>query len=422
MGARSLIMLLFGTVAHWQAPLLWFWGSLASLIFSPFIFNPHQLSWDEFFLDYRDYIRWLSRGNSKYHRNSWIGYIRMTRSRVTGFKRKLINDESEKAAGDSARAHRTNLILAEVLPLIVYSAGCFIPFTFINAQTGAKTTDDDRVNSVLRIIICTLGPIAVNIVTLLFCMAMSCCCNASLRSCHRNPGSILAAFAHGVAVITHVGAFIVMWVLEGFSFVKMLIGVITCIQLQRLVYQVGSILFLTREYKNDHANTAFWTGKWSLTESAFSQASREFIVKIMELSEFSADFVLGHAILFIHFPLLLIPGIDRLHSLMLFWLKPSRQIRPPIFSLKQTRLRKRMARKYFVLYIIILLLFAGCIVGPAVAAKYVPDRIADSLTGAARNLFQPRNVNQNDTGAGISTYRSHYYSITPTIKSFSTKK
>ena len=421
MGARSLLMLLFGTVAHWQSPLLWFWGSLAALVYSPFIFNPHQLSWDDFFLDYRDYVRWLSRGNSKYHKNSWIGYIRMTRSRVTGFKRKLIGDESEKAMGDSSRAHRTNLFLAEIFPCFIYATGCFIAFTFINAQTGAVTTDADRVNSVLRIIICTLGPIGIDMAVLAFCLSMSCCCNAMFHNCHKNPGSLLAAFAHGVAVCAHIGMFIVMWVLEGFSFVKMLIGVVTCIQCQRFVYQVMSVLLLTREYKNDHANTAFWTGSWGGADNAFQQCCREYLVKIMELSEFSADFILGHIILLTHFPLLLIPGIDRLHSMMLFWLKPSRQIRPPIFSIKQTRLRKRMVRKYFVLYVLILILAAGCIVGPAVAAAYVPDRIASNLTGAGHNLFQPRNVNQNDTGISMSTYAGHYYTQTPSIKAWSTK-
>lgn len=99
MGARLMLILLFGTVAHWQAPLLWFWASLSSLMFSPFIFNPHHPLGKTFSLITETFIRWLSRGNTKWHRNSWIGYIRLSRSRVTGFKRKLTGDVSEKAAG-----------------------------------------------------------------------------------------------------------------------------------------------------------------------------------------------------------------------------------------------------------------------------------------------------------------------------------
>ena len=29
-----MLILLFGTVSHWQAPLLWFWASLSALMFS----------------------------------------------------------------------------------------------------------------------------------------------------------------------------------------------------------------------------------------------------------------------------------------------------------------------------------------------------------------------------------------------------
>lgn len=133
----------------------------------PYVFTiplqPSSILVGRFFLDYRDYIRWLSRGNYKYHRNSWIGYVRMSRSRITGFKRKLVGDESEKAAGDAHRAHRTNLIFSEIIPCAIYAAGCFVAFTFINAQTGVKATDADRVNSTLRVIICTLAPIVIDL-------------------------------------------------------------------------------------------------------------------------------------------------------------------------------------------------------------------------------------------------------------------
>lgn len=424
MGSRSMLMLLFSTVAHWQAPLLWFWASLSSLMFSPFIFNPHQFAWQDFFLDYRDYVRWLSRGNNKYHRNSWIGYIRMSRSRVTGFKRKLVGDESEKAAGDAPRAHKTNLIFSDLFPCAINAAGCFVAFTFINAQTGVQTGDNDTVNSTLRIIICTLAPIVIDLGVLFFCMGLSCCSGPLFGMCCKKTGSVMAGIAHGIAVVIHIAFFIVMWVLEGFNFARMLLGVVTCIQCQRLIFQFITTFLLTREFKNDHSNTAFWTGKWygkGLGYMAWTQPSRELAAKVVELSEFAADFVLGHIILFVQFPILCIPQIDKWHSIMLFWLKPSRQIRPPIYSLKQTRLRKRMVKKYCALYFVILIIFAACIVGPAVASSHVPSDIGSSLTGTFRNLVQPRNKSNNDT-LEMSTFVSHYFTSTPSMKTWSTIK
>lgn len=427
MGSRSMFMLLFGSVAHWQAALLWFWASLSALMFSPFIFNPHQFSWQEFFLDYRDYIRWMSRGNNKYHRNSWIGYVRMSRSRVTGFKRKLVGDESEKAAGDSSRAHRLNVIFAEVIPCAVYAAGCFIAFTFINAQTGVR--DAEYVNSTVRVIICTLAPIAVNMGVLFFCVALSCCSGPLFGMCCKKTGPVMAGIAHGVAVIVHIIFFIVMWVLESFNFARMLLGVITCIYCQRLIFKCMTLFLLTREFKNDHANTAFWTGKWygtGMGYMAWTQPTREFTAKVVELSEFAADFILGHILLFCQLPVICIPYIDKFHSIMLFWLKPSRQIRPPIYSLKQTRLRKRMVRKYSSLYFLILIIFAACIVGPAVASSHVEDlnaKMGASTVDSLGLLFQPRHKDNNDTGAGLASYASashFFFSSTQNISTWST--
>ncbi|EDO14354.1 hypothetical protein Kpol_164p1 [Vanderwaltozyma polyspora DSM 70294] len=424
MGARSMVMLLFSTVAHWQAPLLWFWGSLVSLMWAPFIFNPHQFSWEDFFLDYRDFVRWLSRGNSKYHRNSWIGYVRLSRARVNRFQTKVIGDDSEKVPGDSNRAHRTNLLTVEIIPSIIYTAGCFIAFTFINAQTGVKVTDEDRANSTLRFIICTLGPIAVNAGVLLLCMAVSCCSTPLFGMCCKRTGAVLAAIAHGTSVIVHLGTFIIMWVLEGFHFTRMLIGITACIQAQRLVFQCATWLFLSREHKHDNANTAFWSGSWSTAAYgtlSWRQPFREYIAKIIEMSEFAADFILGHILMFCQIPILCIPQIDKLHSIMLFWLKPSRQIRPPIFSLKQARLRKRMVNKYLTLFVLILGVFAACIIGPAVGSTKVAKDFGSDLTGPWRNLIQLRNTNNNDTGPSLSTLSGHYFTRTPLVSTWSTK-
>ena len=423
MGSRTLLMILFGSVSHWQPALLWFWASLSSLMFSPFIFNPHQFSKQDYFIDYRDFIRWLSRGNGKFHRNSWIGYVRMSRARVTGFKKKLLGDESEKSVGDVPRAHKSNVLMAEFIPCAIYAAGCFVAFTFINAQTGVR--DAVTVNSAVRVIICTVGPIVINMGVLFFTLGLSCCAGPLLHMCCKKTGPVMAGFAHGIAVIIALIFFIVMWVLEGFSFARMLIGQITCIFCQRLIFIAMSSWLLTREFKNDHANSAFWTGRWygsGMGGSAWTQPAREFTAKVIEMSEFSADFILGHLLLFCQLPFVLMPFIDKFHSMMLFWLKPSRQIRAPIYSLKQSRLRKRMVRKYSVLYAFVLILFVIVIAAPAVASSHVSDTIGSSLTGTFKNLVQPRHQDNNDTGKRLSTWKGHYLSHTPSLKTWSTKK
>jgi 1,3-beta-glucan synthase len=147
------------------------------------------------------------------------------------------------------------------------------------------------------------------------------------------------------------------------------LGVITIVAIQRAIQKILIAVFLSREFKHDETNRAWWTGKWygrGLGTSAMSQPAREFIVKIVEMSLWSSDFLLGHVLLIILTPPTLIPFFDKLHSMMLFWLRPSKQIRPPLFSTKQKRQRRWIVFKYTVLYILVVAFLASLIVLPAI--------------------------------------------------------
>jgi 1,3-beta-glucan synthase len=143
---------------------------------------------------------------------------------------------------------------------------------------------------------------------------------------------------------------------------------------------------------------------------AISQPGREFLCKIIELSLFAADFILSHVLLFLLLPALCIPLVDRWHSVILFWLRPSRQIRPPIFSMKQNRLRKRIVRRYATLYFAIFIIFCALIVGPLVAGNFfvyatdiLGNKVPTSLGGSLLTnwgLIQPNNGNPNQTMPG----------------------
>ena len=53
LGMRTLIMLLYVTMTLWTPWIIYFWVSILSLCVSPFLFNPHQVSFADFFIDYR---------------------------------------------------------------------------------------------------------------------------------------------------------------------------------------------------------------------------------------------------------------------------------------------------------------------------------------------------------------------------------
>ena len=110
------------------------------------------------------------------------------------------------------------------------------------------------------------------------------------------------------------------WFLELWNASHAVLGLITIVAVQRAIHKVLISVFLSREFKHDETNRAWWTGKWygrGLGAHVLSQPAREFIVKIIELSLWSSDFLIGHFILFMLTPGLLVPYIDRLHSILL---------------------------------------------------------------------------------------------------------
>ena len=206
-----------------------------------------------------------------------------------------------------------------------------LPYLFINAQTGVKNapqkdsvkTKPQPTDSLIRLLIIAFAPIGVNAGVLAAMFGMACCMGPLLSMCCKKFGSVLAGIAHATAVIFLLISFLGMFVLEGFNFTRTLAGMIAVTCIQRFFVKLIVSLALTREFKGDTANIAFWTGKWySMGWHTISQPAREFLCRITELSMFAADFVLGHWLLFFMAPVILIPKIDMLHSMMLFWLRP----------------------------------------------------------------------------------------------------
>lgn len=75
----------------------------------------------------------------------------------------------------------------------------------------------------------------------------------------------------------------------------------------------------------------------------------------------------------------------------------SRQIRPPIYSIKQSRLRKRRVIRYATLYFVLLVLFILLFFGPIIVAQFIDLKISIPL-----DLMQPTGQNNNDTFSSVT--------------------
>ena len=101
-----------------------------ALCIAPFLFNPHQFSIADFIVDYREFLRWMSRGNSRAHANSWIGYCRLSRTKITGYKKKKLGHPSEKLSTDVPRASWKVIVVSEVVSPLVLATILSVAYLF----------------------------------------------------------------------------------------------------------------------------------------------------------------------------------------------------------------------------------------------------------------------------------------------------
>jgi 1,3-beta-glucan synthase len=395
-GARIFLMLLLASMTIWQPALLWFYITLISMCFAPFMFNPHQYSFEDFFVDYRDYIHWLSRGNNIYRANSWASFVKHSRARYTGYKKRIINDLSEKGAPDTRKSRLWDTYFTELIVPLCNGIFLFFAYSFMNSQNGVR--DVKPTNCILRLVILTFGPILLNAVILAVIFGFSIftgslCFFTSL-------GSFFAAVAHGASVLVHLGWFELIWFLEGWNFIRALSCLLCIISFQEFISTLTTTLFLSREYKNDKVNRMWWSGKWISRKVGWRlllQPSREYVVKITEMSQFSADFFLGHWILFVQTPIVFIPFIDRFHTMLLFWLRPSRQSKR-FFTRSKKRRRLTIVIKYLFLYFLVMGVFLSLLLVPMFTASYIPDMSKSLERGPFEGLIQPNGQWNDDTG------------------------
>ncbi|KAI7889185.1 1,3-beta-glucan synthase component-domain-containing protein [Mucor mucedo] len=368
-GARNFVIMLFASIAYWIPHLLYFWFTVVALMVSPFVFNPNQFSPIDFLVDYKEFIRWLSRGNSNTHKNSWIGHTRSARARITGYKRSAPAGNSNGIA-DLPRLGLGAIFISELILPLIYAILCTIPYSFVKSfDSEDSTLPATGPSPLIRIAVMALAPIIVNIVGLMIFFGMSVGIGCILSNWVVKFGSIMAACAHAWSVINVIIFFEVFFVLEEWKLLNVVLGMVSMIGIQRFVLKLLTVMCLTREFKQDESNRGWWTGKWYGRGVTITQPAREFICKIIEMTEFSTDFLLGHVILFFLSLFIVIPYINTAHSLMLFWLRPSKQIRGHIWTAKQRKQRKRVAICYGLMFYSLFLLFVGLVVAPMLLGK-----------------------------------------------------
>lgn len=381
------LLILYCSLTMWKFPLIYFWVTIIGLLICPFLFNPNQYSWPDFFLDYNAYLKWLFRGNSKSRTSSWIGYARLIRSRITGVKLKSHKlHEDEVRLVNDVKPSRLNFIFTNLALQMLQFVIVGFAYLFANSQNDTRGTLP--VNSIMRILIISFGPIVVNLAILLVFFLISILTGPILCLVFKKYPSFISCLVHILATLNHVFFFEFLWFLQSWDFPRTLLGFTVACLIQGWFLQLLTVLFISKEFKHDRSNRAWWSGKWAgagLGWYILTQPMREYFCKITELSYFVSDLFIGHLTLFLQIPILLIPCANVWHTIMLFWLKPGSQFRPKLLSKKKQRKRRIMVNFYIMAFLLSLVIFASIFVLPMVVTNilkidfedYVPDFVHD---------------------------------------------
>ncbi|EUC54004.1 1,3-beta-glucan synthase [Rhizoctonia solani AG-3 Rhs1AP] len=315
LGVRTLIMLLYVTMVLWVPHLLYFWILVAALVIAPFLFNPHQFSYSDFIIDYREFLRWMSRGNSRSHANSWIGYCRLSRTQVTGYKKKRLGYSSDRLCREMNRAGWRTVFASEIIAPLWLATITTIAYLFV------KSFPKDGIyppSPLVRLATVALGPLVWNAAVLLSIFIVSLTLGPVLNQYYPRFGAMMAMVAHSLAIIGHIAFFEFLWFLESWNAPHAVLGLVAIISIQRAIQKTFISVLISREFKHDETNRAWWTGQWygrGLGMHAMSQPVREYFIKIVELSLWSSDFLLGHFLLFFLSLPIIIPFADKIHAI-----------------------------------------------------------------------------------------------------------
>jgi 1,3-beta-glucan synthase len=198
MGMRNLLFLLYATLSIWIPHLIYFWFSVLSLCVAPFVFNPHQFSFTDFIIDYREFLRWMSRGNSRTKASSWYGYCRLSRTMITGYKKKKLGHPSEKLSGDVPRATWRAVVLSEIIWPICFAVLFIVAYMFVKSFPDREGNQPP--NPLLRIGVVSIGPIVWNATVLLAFFVISLFLGPMMGSWSKF-GSVIASIAHLLALV-----------------------------------------------------------------------------------------------------------------------------------------------------------------------------------------------------------------------------
>lgn len=362
-GEFVLLLIIYVSLSIWLYAYIFFWVTVSGFIFAPFLFNPGQFTISKFLVDYLDFVQWLYKGNRTHVPKTWIEYTKIERSRLTGVKLTMLYGSEKVKHTNYVRPSRINVLFTVVLPKLITAAFIACAFLFSNSQNGS--TSGSASYTVARVLLVTLLPLAFNFALMLLVFLFNIVIGWVISRFISIYPPTIAAVSRSLSVFAHLISLIFLWQFQNYNFAQTILGTALVFKIQSAILQTIKVVLLSKEVMDQRPNHAWWSGQWIRAGFGWwtiTQPMREFVCKVVEQTDFAADFITGHILFFAQSPFLLIPFINVAHSIMLMWMKPKAHLRNRSPRSKISRKRVSISAIVFVAAILAFSLLVASVV------------------------------------------------------------
>lgn len=386
-GEFVLLLIIYVSLSIWLNEYIFFWVTVSGFIFAPFLFNPGQFAFSKFLVDYMDFLQWLYKGNRTSTPKTWIEYTKIERSRLTGVNLTMLYGSEKVKHTNFVRPSRMNVLLTVIFPKIITAAFIASAYFFANSQNGEIVGLASY--AVPRVLLVVLLPLAFNITLMVFVFILNITIGWILSRFISFYPPLVAAISRTLSVLAHLFSLLVLWQLQNYNFAQTVLGTgLVCI-IHSTVLQIIKVVLLSREVMDQRPNHAWWSGQWlraGLGWWTITQQMREFVCKVVEQTDFATDFVTGHLVFFAQAPLLLIPFLNSMHSIMLMWMRPKANLRHLSPRSRISTKRVFASASVFVAALLVFSLFVATVV---MVPRLEWVRLEALIPNIIRPLIQP---------------------------------
>ena len=348
-GFLSLLCLVFICLVFWRLSFIYFGAIVIALIFCPFYYNPNQFNWRSFLNDYGTYLQWLSLERMPCFAPSNSNQILVRKSPPKSYNTEQDTDKKKHTFGCTL-GNIINLIRASQLVEIIFIA---CGYFFVNSYPIEVA---NHPNILLRLCIIILLPIVFDVLILLVAFFFSSL--VGLRTAYSKRYKRSAALvAYSFAFLNHLFFLEVFCFFQNWEPGNLILGISLIVLLLRFVLVTTNDCLINRDEK---VRLMWWSGVRGIPAIGWRHILhffKELGYQVFELNHFLVDITLGHLILILQIPMLLIPYVNFWHNLLLFWFNPRFNYSLSPKSLKKERTAKKFRSLSF--FLLILVLFLG---------------------------------------------------------------